>query len=211
MAGLRRWRRREFVRIAWRDLAGWAQLSETLADLSACADAAIAAACDFAMRTLSARHGVPRSAEAAAQPLMVVGMGKLGGGELNFSSDVDLILLFPEHGETDGARPMSNEEFFTRAGQMLVRLLDAPTAEGRVFRVDLRLRPFGASGPLVASFAAFEDYLLRHGRDWERYAYVKARAITAASSTMRRSMPPPCARSSTGAISITACLKACAR
>jgi glutamate-ammonia-ligase adenylyltransferase len=181
MAQLRRWRRREFVRIAWRDLAAWANLTETLADLSACADAAIEAACEFAMRTLSARHGVPRSADGAAQPLIVVGMGKLGGGELNFSSDVDLIFLFPEHGETDGAQRMANEEFFTRAGQMLVRLLDAPTAEGRVFRVDLRLRPFGASGPLVASFAAFEDYLLRHGRAWERYAYVKARPITAAS------------------------------
>jgi glutamate-ammonia-ligase adenylyltransferase len=178
MAALRRWRRREFVRIAWRDLAAWASLTETLADLSACADAAIAAACDFAMRTLSDRHGIPRAADGAAQVLIVVGMGKLGGGELNFSSDVDLIFLFPEHGETDGAHPMANEEFFTRVGQMLVRLLDAPTPLGRAFRVDLRLRPFGASGPLVASFAAFEDYLLRHGRDWERYAYVKARAIT---------------------------------
>jgi glutamate-ammonia-ligase adenylyltransferase len=74
-------------------------------------------------------------------------MGKLGGGELNFSSDIDLIFLFPEHGETDGPRPMANEEFFTRTGQMLVRLLDAPTPQGIVFRVDLRLRPFGASGP----------------------------------------------------------------
>jgi glutamate-ammonia-ligase adenylyltransferase len=179
MAALRHWRRREFVRIAWRDLACFAGLAETLADLSACADAAIAAACDFAMRTLSARHGVPRSPGGEAQPLIVLAMGKLGGGELNFSSDVDLIFLFPEQGETDGPRPMANEEFFTRTGQMLVRLLDQPTAQGRVFRVDLRLRPFGASGPLVASFASFEDYLLRHGRDWERYAYVKARPITA--------------------------------
>jgi len=178
MGQLRRWRRREFVRVAWRDLASWASLTETLSDLSAIADAAISAACEFALRTLTARHGVPRSPSGAAQPLIVVGMGKLGGGELNFSSDVDLIFLFPEHGETDGARPMANEEFFTRCGQMLVRLLDAPTADGLVFRVDLRLRPFGASGPLVASFASFEDYLVRHGRDWERYAYVKARAIT---------------------------------
>jgi [glutamine synthetase] adenylyltransferase / [glutamine synthetase]-adenylyl-L-tyrosine phosphorylase len=180
MAALRRWRRREFVRIAWRDLASWASLTETLADLSACADAAIAAACDFAMCSLSVRHGVPRSADGEPQPLIIVGMGKLGGGELNFSSDIDLIFLFPEHGETDGPHPMANEEFFTRTGQMLVRLLEQPTAQGIVFRVDLRLRPFGASGPLVASFASFEDYLLRHGRDWERYAYVKARAITAA-------------------------------
>jgi glutamate-ammonia-ligase adenylyltransferase len=179
MAQLRRWRRREFVRIAWRDLASWAPLGETLADLSACADAAIIAACKFATLALSARHGVPRSSEGQVQPLIVVGMGKLGGGELNFSSDIDLIFLFPEHGETDGPRPMANEEFFTRVGQMLVRLLDAPTPQGIVFRVDLRLRPFGASGPLVASFASFEDYLSRHGRDWERYAYVKARPITA--------------------------------
>jgi glutamate-ammonia-ligase adenylyltransferase len=105
-------------------------------------------------------------------------MGKLGGGELNFSSDVDLVLLFPEHGETDGARGIANEEFFTRLGQALVRLLETPTPEGFVLRVDLRLRPFGDSGPLVSSFAAFEDYLPRHGRDWERYAYVKARPVT---------------------------------
>jgi [glutamine synthetase] adenylyltransferase / [glutamine synthetase]-adenylyl-L-tyrosine phosphorylase len=178
MAELRRWRRREFVRVAWRDLASWAELPETLADLSAIADAAINTACAYATRTLTARHGVPRSEAGEPQSLVVLGMGKLGGGELNFSSDVDLIFLFPEHGETDGPRPMANEEFFTRCGQMLVRLLDAPTEDGRVFRVDLRLRPFGASGPLVASFASFEDYLVRHGRDWERYAYVKARAIT---------------------------------
>jgi glutamate-ammonia-ligase adenylyltransferase len=178
MGQLRRWRRREFVRVAWRDLSSWAPLEETLSDLSAIADTAIIAACEYATRTLTARLGVPRSESGEPQSLVVIGMGKLGGGELNFSSDVDLIFLFPEHGETDGPRPMANEEFFTRCGQMLVRLLDAPTEDGLVFRVDLRLRPFGASGPLVASFASFEDYLVRHGRDWERYAYVKARAIT---------------------------------
>ncbi|HET7757758.1 MAG TPA: bifunctional [glutamate--ammonia ligase]-adenylyl-L-tyrosine phosphorylase/[glutamate--ammonia-ligase] adenylyltransferase, partial [Steroidobacteraceae bacterium] len=175
---LRRWRRRELARIAWRDLAGWADLGETLGDLTAFADAAIAAAAAYGRHALVARYGEPRSASGALQPLVVVGMGKLGGGELNFSSDVDLVLLFPEHGETDGTRAIANEEFFTRLGQAVVRLLEAPTAEGFVLRVDLRLRPFGDSGPLVASFGAFEDYLPRHGRDWERYAYVKARAIT---------------------------------
>jgi glutamate-ammonia-ligase adenylyltransferase len=179
-AALRRWRRREFTRIAWRDLAGWAELPETLADLSAFADAAITVALAHARAALSARYGEPRSPSGAVQPLVVIGMGKLGGGELNFSSDVDLVLLFPEHGETDGARGIANEEFFTRLGQALVRLLETPTAEGFVLRVDLRLRPFGDSGPLVASFASFEDYLPRHGRDWERYAYVKARPVTAA-------------------------------
>jgi glutamate-ammonia-ligase adenylyltransferase len=176
-AQLRRWRRYEYVRIAWRDLAGWAPVPDTLAELSACADAAIATALALARRTLVARYGEPRSATGESQPLVVIGMGKLGGTELNFSSDVDLVLLFPEHGETDGARGIANEEFFTRLGQALARLLGAPTAEGFVLRVDLRLRPFGDSGPLVASFASFEDYLMRHGRDWERYAYVKARPI----------------------------------
>jgi [glutamine synthetase] adenylyltransferase / [glutamine synthetase]-adenylyl-L-tyrosine phosphorylase len=179
-AALRTWRRHELVRIAWRDLAGWAQLPETLGELTAFADAAIAAAVTQARATLAARYGEPRSAGGDVQPLVVIGMGKLGGGELNFSSDVDLVLLFPEHGETDGARTIANEEFFTRLGQGIVRLLSAPTADGFVLRVDLRLRPFGDSGPLVASFSSFEDYLLRHGRDWERYAYVKARPITAA-------------------------------
>lgn len=176
---LRNWRRREMVRIAWRDLAGWAHLEETLADLTAFADAAINVACEFARQPLVARYGEPCSESGVVQPLVVVGMGKLGGGELNFSSDVDLVLLFPEGGDTNGKRPISNEEFFTRLGQGLVRMLETPTPQGIVLRVDLRLRPFGDSGPLVASFASFEDYLPRHGRDWERYAYVKARAITA--------------------------------
>jgi [glutamine synthetase] adenylyltransferase / [glutamine synthetase]-adenylyl-L-tyrosine phosphorylase len=176
---LRRWRRYELTRIAWRDLAGWADLGETLADLTAFADAAIRTAVAYARHGLVARYGEPRSPAGQVQPLVVVAMGKLGGGELNFSSDVDLVLLFPEHGDTDGARGIANEEFFTRLAQALVRLLEAPTPEGFVLRVDLRLRPFGDSGPVVASFASFEDYLPRHGRDWERYAYVKARALTA--------------------------------
>lgn len=178
LSALRRWRRYEMVRIAWRDLAGWADLVETLADLSAFADAAIELAVEQARRGLVSLYGEPRSAHGAAQPLVVLAMGKLGGRELNFSSDVDLVFLFPEHGETDGTRTVANEEFFTRLGQSVIRILEAPTHEGLVLRVDMRLRPFGDSGPLVASFASFEDYLPRHGRDWERYAYVKARAIT---------------------------------
>ena len=166
------------MRIAWRDLAGWAAVPETLEELTDCADAAISGALAHARDALVARYGQPRSAAGAPQPLVVIAMGKLGGRELNFSSDVDLVLLFPEHGDTDGARAIANEEFFTRLGQALARLLGTPTADGFVLRVDLRLRPFGDSGPLVASFASFEDYLMRHGRDWERYAYVKARPVT---------------------------------
>ena len=178
MDSLRRWRRAELTRIAWRDLAGWAQLPETLLDLSNAADAAIRAAQEFAWHNLVARYGAPSVVTPVAQRLIVVAMGKLGGQELNFSSDVDLIFLFDSHGETTGTRPLAHEEFFLKLGQLLIRYLDAPTSEGRAYRVDMRLRPFGASGPLVASTAAFEDYLERQGRDWERYAWVKARAVT---------------------------------
>ncbi|HEU5468337.1 MAG TPA: bifunctional [glutamate--ammonia ligase]-adenylyl-L-tyrosine phosphorylase/[glutamate--ammonia-ligase] adenylyltransferase [Steroidobacteraceae bacterium] len=180
MRDLRQLRRRELARVAWRDLTGAAPLFETLAELSALADGAIAAALAFASGSLAARYGTPRSARGEAQELVVVGMGKLGGGELNFSSDVDLVFLYPEGGETDGARAVANEEYFTRLGQALIRLLDARTPDGFVFRVDMRLRPLGEAGPLAMNFAAFEDYLQQHGRDWERYAWVKARAITGA-------------------------------
>ncbi len=180
MDALRRLRRRELVRIAWRDLTGAAALPETLAETSALADAAIVAARASAERALAPHYGTPRSAGGEAQELLVMGMGKLGGGELNFSSDVDLVFLFPEGGETDGPRAVSNEEYFTRLGQSLIRLLDARTAEGFVYRVDMRLRPLGEPGPLAMNFAAFEAYLQQHGRDWERYAWVKARAVTGA-------------------------------
>src|SRR5207244_7535217 len=113
-------------------------------------------------RTRVARYGEPCSADGVVQALVVVAMGELGGGELNFSSDVDLVLLFPEHGETNGARSIANEEFFTRLGQGLVRMLETPTQDGFVLRVVLRIRPCGEIGPLVSSFASFEDYLPRH-------------------------------------------------
>src|SRR6202034_145443 len=178
MAALRRWRRAEFARIAWRDLAGWASVTETLADLSGAADLALCLAHECALRGLTARYGQPRSEAQLAQQLIIVAMGKLGGGELNFSSDIDLVLLYPQGGDTEGAISISTQDFFTRLGQALIRLLEQPTADGFVFRVDLRLRPNGDSGPLVSHRAALEDYLQLHGRGWERYAWVKARAIT---------------------------------
>ena len=178
MNALRCWRHAELTRIAWRDLAGWASLAETLTDLSNAADFALRSAHDFAWQVLADRHGAPSGDGDVARGLLIVAMGKLGGQELNFSSDVDLVFLFAGHGETGGARAISDEEYYTRLGQMLIRLVDAATADGRAWRVDMRLRPFGASGPLVASVAAFEDYLERQGRDWERYAWIKARAVT---------------------------------
>jgi glutamate-ammonia-ligase adenylyltransferase len=178
MAALRHARTREMVRIAWRDLAGWATLGETLADTSAFADAAIEVATDFAARDLARTYGEPRNETGERQPLIVLGMGKLGGGELNFSSDIDLIFVFPDKGTTDGSRSIDNEDFFTRLGRLLIRLLGERTAEGIVFRVDMRLRPFGDSGPLSVNAGFLNDYLQTHGRDWERYAWVKARALT---------------------------------
>jgi len=180
MAALRRYRRRQMVRIAWRDLAGFAPVEEILRELTELADACLDSACRRARQGLSARHGLPRDAAGAELPLVTLGMGKLGGGELNFSSDIDLVYLFPEHGETDGARSLGNQEFFIRLGQRIAQLLGSVTVDGFVYRVDLRLRPFGESGPVAVSFDAFEDYLQQHGRDWERYAYVKARPVLGA-------------------------------
>ncbi len=177
---LREWRRREMLRIAWREIAGRASVAETLRSLSELADACIRAAVAAAQRHLQAPFGHPRSPGGAQVPLIVLGMGKLGGQELNFSSDIDLVFLFAQAGETDGARVVDNEEYFNRLGRELIRLLDARTDDGFVFRVDMRLRPFGDSGPLVVSLASLDDYLQQHGRDWERYAWIKARAVVGA-------------------------------
>ena len=177
MAALRRFRRRHLVRIAWRDLAGLASIDTVLEELSALADACIGAACRQATAALARRHGVPHGPDGREVPLLVLGMGKLGGRELNFSSDIDLVFAYAGHGETRGPRPLEHEEFYTRAGKRVAQLLGTPTDDGFVYRVDLRLRPFGESGPLAVSFDAIEDYLQQHGRDWERYAYVKARPV----------------------------------
>ncbi|HWJ05204.1 MAG TPA: bifunctional [glutamate--ammonia ligase]-adenylyl-L-tyrosine phosphorylase/[glutamate--ammonia-ligase] adenylyltransferase [Steroidobacteraceae bacterium] len=177
MADLRRFRRRQLVRIAWRDLAGFAPIDTVLHELSWLADACIDAACRHATTMLGKRHGLPHDAQGRELSLLVLGMGKLGGGELNFSSDIDLVFAFPAHGETTGPRPLEHEEFFTRTAKRVAQLLGTPTDDGFVYRVDLRLRPFGDSGPVAVSFDAVEDYLQQHGRDWERYAYVKARPV----------------------------------
>jgi len=174
---LREWRRREMLRIAWRDIAGRSPVPETLRALSDLADAAIRAAVSGAQLHLQPIFGRPRGADAAEVTLIVLGMGKLGGRELNFSSDIDLVLVFAEGGQTDGPRQIDNEEYFNRLGRELIRLLDARTEDGFVFRVDMRLRPFGDSGPLVVSLGSLEGYLQEHGRDWERYAWIKARPI----------------------------------
>jgi len=179
---LRHVRQREMVRIAWRDIAlgdKQADLNETMRDVSALADACIQGALKWLQGALIAEWGEPQNQDGEPQQLLVLGMGKLGAGELNFSSDVDLMFVYPETGATVGeaSRSVSNEQFFTRLGQQLVRALDENTVDGFVFRVDMRLRPFGQSGTLACSFAALENYYQIHGRDWERYALIKARVV----------------------------------
>ncbi|WP_339465367.1 bifunctional [glutamate--ammonia ligase]-adenylyl-L-tyrosine phosphorylase/[glutamate--ammonia-ligase] adenylyltransferase [Pseudomonas sp. EA_65y_Pfl2_P74] len=176
---LRRQRARHQVRIIWRDLTRQASLVQTCRDLSDMADASI----DQAYQWLYSRHcqqfGTPtgrRSGE--PQQMVILGMGKLGAVELNLSSDIDLIFAYPEGGETVGVkRALDNQEFFIRLGQRLIKALDPMTVDGFVFRVDMRLRPYGSSGALVLSFNALEQYYQDQGRDWERYAMIKARVV----------------------------------
>jgi len=174
---LRRARNREMVRIAWRDLAGWATLEETLADRSDLASAALDAALTRINQWHRERFGVLAGVDGRPADLIVLGMGKLGAHELNFSSDVDLIFAFAAEGESDGERALGAEEYFLRLGQRLIRAIDEVTPDGFVERVDMRLRPFGESGPLVMSVGAVETYYQVHGREWERYALIKARAV----------------------------------
>ena len=174
---LRRFRHRFMLNVLWREVAGIAKLDETLGSLSALADRMLAAAGRYGETQLEKRYGRLREPGGDVVPLVVLAMGKLGGGELNFSSDIDIVFLYPADGESDGARTLSGQQYFTRLSQIVVGLLDDRTADGFVFRVDTRLRPFGDSGPPVTSFAALESYLLHHGRDWERYAYIKSRIV----------------------------------
>jgi len=175
---LRSFRRREMVRIAVRDLAGLSDLDETMADLSALARVAIDGTLDLLYAGQCAADGVPRDSQGNRQRLVVLGMGKLGAGELNFSSDVDLIFTFPSGGQTEGGKAtVANEAFFTRLCRSLIQAIGETTTDGFVFRVDTRLRPYGDGGPLAMNFDHMEDYYQHQGREWERYALIKADVV----------------------------------
>ncbi|MBO1518213.1 bifunctional [glutamate--ammonia ligase]-adenylyl-L-tyrosine phosphorylase/[glutamate--ammonia-ligase] adenylyltransferase [Oceanisphaera pacifica] len=175
---LRRFRRRELLVIAWREMLLGAKVEESFEHISALADALILAAYRWLYQSQCNELGTPTDADGQAVPMLIVGMGKLGGRELNFSSDIDLIFTFPHNGVTQGGRrELANQQFFIRLGQKLVNALHQTTIDGQVYRVDMRLRPFGESGPLAMSFTGMEDYYQHHGRTWERYAMVKARVI----------------------------------
>ena len=181
---LRRFKQWAFARIATRDLSGRASLAEVTEAMTAIAEEAVARALAVLTGAQEARYGAPTGAESGArQELLVLGMGKLGGRELNVSSDIDLIFVYAEDGETRaeraGQRSISNFEFFTRLGRSLINAIAEATADGQVFRVDMRLRPNGDSGPLVCSFDMLENYFIAQGREWERYAWIKARLLGA--------------------------------
>jgi len=177
MTKLRDFRRREMIRIAWRDLSGWAELSETLADLSHLADACIQYALDFLYQEACELRGTPLLPDGSPQQIVVLGMGKLGAYELNYSSDIDLIFAYAEDGVLQDRKETSYGEFFTKLCRNLIKVLDEITVDGFVFRTDIRLRPYGDSGPIIMTFDGMEHYYQTQAREWERYAMIKVRQV----------------------------------
>lgn len=200
---VRQLRKLVMVRLILRDLNGLADLNEVMHTITALAEVCVQRAQACLMQAMQQQYGSPiGETSGTPQELLVIGMGKLGGEELNVSSDIDLIFVYPEDGQTNAptsgpgpragnaagypiaapssSRSLSNHEFFTRLGRRLINLINEPTADGYVFRVDMRLRPYGESGPLVTSYAALEEYLVSQGREWERYAWIKARVVSPA-------------------------------
>ena len=177
MATLRRFRHAEALRLVFRDVNGLDELPETLSATSVLYEALLGASLKWSERAMAARYGQSRGHDGSLQRMVVVGFGKLGGSELNFSSDIDLVLAYPSGGQSDGPRPLDNSEYFVRLARQLVRLLNEPTVDGICARVDLRLRPFGNAGRLALPFSAMEQYYQSEGRDWERYAWIQARPV----------------------------------
>jgi [glutamine synthetase] adenylyltransferase / [glutamine synthetase]-adenylyl-L-tyrosine phosphorylase len=176
-AQLRQYRTAESARLVWRDVLGLDDVADTLAGSTRLAERCLQLGLAALESEFAQRYGQVRAADGSVQRLVVFGLGKLGGGELNFSSDVDLVYAYEHDGQSDGARALAAEDYFARLGQQLAKLLDEVTAEGFSHRVDLRLRPFGNSGRIALSFAGMEQYFQREGRDWERYAWQKARPV----------------------------------
>jgi len=178
-AALRLYRNRCMLGIIWRDLCGLSSLDQTFAGLGTLATHCLQAALEHHHQLLAEKHGQPCTADGQPQKLVVLALGKYGGGELNLSSDIDILFCYDSAGDcaSAGRRPLSVDQFFTRQARAVIASLAEPQDEGFCFRVDTRLRPFGDSGPLCSSLAAMEQYYQREGRDWERYALIKARPV----------------------------------
>lgn len=175
---LRQYRHKCQLRLLWQQINQAASAWQVAAGASWLAETVLQQTLSWLEKALSERWGHPQAVEGRTPRLVVFGMGKLGAGELNLSSDIDLIMAYSDEGDTSGGkRSLSHQEYFTRVGQALIKALDAVTEDGQVFRVDMRLRPFGEGGPLVGSFASLERYYQQHGREWERYALIKARPV----------------------------------
>ena len=177
MKALRQFRNQQMIRIAWRDLAGWSNLDETLADLTALAESCIQFTLNHLYQQACERKGIPVLDDGSAQNIVILGMGKLGAWELNYSSDIDLIFAYQQDGVLADRKETTYGEFFTRICRQLVKILDEITADGFVFRTDIRLRPFGDSGPILMTFDGLENYYQTQAREWERYAMVKVRPV----------------------------------
>src|SRR3989344_3538605 len=192
---LRKLRQQVMLRTIVRELSGLADLNEVMRCMTALAEVAVRCALQHLSGWQQAIYGTPMGESGTRQELIVVGMGKLGGGELNVSSDVDLIFAFEEDGETGSSqsvseKPSSNSDFFTRLSKKLIAAIDEITEDGFVFRVDMRLRPYGSEGPIACSFAMLEDYYQNQGREWERYAWIKGRVIAGPGKNLDEMLRP---------------------
>lgn len=191
---LRKLRQRVMLRVIARDLNGLADLQEVMQSMSVLAEVAVQFALQHLTPWLEASFGSAIGEGGGRQELLVVGMGKLGGGELNVSSDIDLIFAYEEDGDTDGKiggkKSISNHDFFIRLAKKLIAAIDEVTEDGFVFRVDMRLRPYGSEGPLACSFAMLEEYYQTQGREWERYAWIKGRVIAGEGDNLAQLLRP---------------------
>lgn len=177
LAGLRRFRRRQMLRVAYGDVVVGQRLETVVGQISHVADCLVEAALATAVRSVERQRGVPRGPDGRPATIAALALGKLGGGELNYSSDIDLVFVYAADGRVEGPKPCTNQEFFDRVVQETVRLLATPSPAGSGLRVDLRLRPHGSAGPASLSLAAMLEYFDRQGRTWERQAWVKARPV----------------------------------
>ena len=173
-------------RLAVLDIEAAATLDQITAAMTALAEATLDLALADAFAEQDSRWGVPRNPAGQRIEFWVVGMGKLGGHELNVSSDIDLIYVYEDAGDTDGPNPISAHEYFSHIARSLYTLIGESTEDGNVFRVDLALRPNGNSGPPVVSLAMLEEYFLVQGREWERFAWLKSRVVAPLASIRER-------------------------